>query len=217
MPKLFVSNKDESARLFKSDFLELFTHVHWSVPLIIFVPVVVYSLYVTISGGIVGLGAGVSLFLIGGFVWTLTEYLLHRFAFHYQPKSVWGQRIHFLTHGVHHDYPNDTKRLVMVPTISIPLAAAFYIAFGLILGFHYVPPFFAGFILGYIAYDEIHYATHHAPFKSGVFLYLKQHHIRHHYGNPDRGYGVSSPLWDHVFGTLDEKEKAGESGSSATA
>ena len=217
MSKLYVSNKDESARLFKSDFLEFFTHVHWSVPLIIFVPMCRYFLYLTAAEGIVGLGEGTSLFLFGGFVWTLTEYLLHRFAFHYQPRSEWGKRIHFLTHGVHHDYPNDTKRLVMVPTVSIPLASAFYLAFGLILGFHYVPPFFAGFLIGYIAYDEIHYATHHAPFKSGIFLFLKQHHIRHHYGNPERGYGVSSPLWDYVFGTVDEKEKAGESEGNAPA
>lgn len=217
MRKLYVSNKDESARLFKSDFLEFFTHVHWSVPIIIFLPVVFYFLYRTVTDGIVGPVEGIELFLFGTFVWSLTEYLLHRFAFHYEPKSEWGKRLHFLTHGVHHDYPNDTKRLVMVPTISIPLAAIFYVAFGLILGFNFVPPFFAGFILGYIAYDEIHYATHHAPLKSGIFLFLKQHHIRHHYGNPDRGYGVSSPLWDYVFRTLDEKEKARDPGANATA
>jgi 4-hydroxysphinganine ceramide fatty acyl 2-hydroxylase len=155
----------------------------------------------------VGSYEGISLFVLGVFVWTLTEYLLHRFVFHYQPTSEFGKRIHFMTHGVHHDYPSDSKRLVMVPSVSIPLAALFYGLFLLISGPFYVLPFFAGFIFGYICYDEIHYATHHAPLKGGVGLWLKHHHVLHHYRNPDRGYGVSSPLWDYVFGTMEETEE----------
>lgn len=210
MAKLYVSNKDESARLFKSDFLEFFTHVHWSVPLIIYVPVVSFFLYRTAAMNVVGAKEGIVFFLAGAFVWTLTEYLLHRFAFHYEPSSAWGKQIHFLTHGVHHDYPNDTKRLVMPPSVSIPLALLFYGAFSFVLGSTLVAPFFAGFLVGYMGYDEIHYATHHAPIKSGIFLKLKQHHIRHHYRDPQRGFGVSSTLWDHVFGTVEVvKEKDG--------
>ena len=207
MPKLFVSNKDESARLFQSDFLEMFTHVHWSVPLIVYIPVAGYCLYRAFAQGVLSSGEIVAFFLVGLFVWTFTEYMLHRFAFHYEPKSAWGKRIHFLTHGVHHDYPQDSKRLGMPPSVSIPLASFFFLLFFFLVGPYSVSPFFAGFIVGYMAYDEIHYATHHAPFKSGVFLKLKHHHVLHHYGNPERGYGVSSPLWDVIFGTLDEKEK----------
>src|SRR5512140_3363796 len=101
MAKLYVSNKDESARLFKSDALEIFTHVHWSVPIIIYIPVVVYLLYRTNVEHEVGPYEATSLFVVGLFIWTLTEYLLHRFVFHYEPKSNWGKRLHFLTHGVH--------------------------------------------------------------------------------------------------------------------
>jgi sterol desaturase/sphingolipid hydroxylase (fatty acid hydroxylase superfamily) len=211
MPKLYVSNKDESARLFKSDALEVFTHVHWSVPLIIYVPVVAFFLVRSAGQHEVGPWGGAGLFASGLFVWTLTEYLLHRFVFHYEPKSLWGKQLHFLTHGVHHDYPNDSKRLVMPPSVSIPLAAAFYLAFTLLLGTSLVAPFFAGFIVGYICYDEIHYATHHAPMRSSVARWLKHHHVRHHYRNPDKGYGVSSPLWDYIFGTMEEgKEERAE-------
>lgn len=207
MAKLYVSNKDESARLFESDFLELFTHVHWSVPIIIYLPVVLYFLVRTVSQGVVTLPQGFSLFVFGVLVWTLTEYLLHRFIFHYEPKSNWGKRLHFLTHGVHHDYPNDTKRLVMPPSVSIPLALLFYGLFYLVAGPNYVGLFFAGFIFGYIGYDEIHYATHHAPLKGRVGLWLKHHHVLHHYRDPNKGYGVSSPLWDYVFGTMEEAEE----------
>ena len=210
MAKRYVSNKDESARIFESDFLELFTHVHWSVPLIIYVPFSTYLLYHTYVQGIVSAGSAIGLFISGMFIWTLTEYLLHRFVFHYEPRSVFGKRIHFLTHGVHHDYPNDSKRLVMPPSVSIPLALLFYGLFTLLVGPLLVFPFFAGFLIGYVCYDEIHYATHHAPFKSGVFLWLKHHHILHHYQDSDRGYGVSTPLWDFIFGTMEAKEEKAE-------
>jgi 4-hydroxysphinganine ceramide fatty acyl 2-hydroxylase len=146
-------------------------------------------------------------FVFGLFLWTLTEYVLHRYLFHFEPKSAIGKRIHFLTHGVHHDYPQDSKRLVMPPLVSIPLAFAFFFLFLAIFGDNYLPPVFAGFIFGYICYDEIHYATHHAPLKGKVGLFLKHHHVKHHYKDPNMRYGVSSPLWDYVFGTIDRDEK----------
>jgi sterol desaturase/sphingolipid hydroxylase (fatty acid hydroxylase superfamily) len=202
-----VSNKDESARLFKSSILEFFTHVHWSVPIIVYAPVVTYFLWQARIEGLLSGTATFSMFLAGLFIWTLTEYLLHRFVFHYQPKSAWGQQLHFLMHGVHHDYPNDSKRLVMPPSVSIPLALLFYGLFYAVFGPFYMKPFIAGFLLGYIFYDEIHFATHHAPLKGKVGLWLKHHHVRHHYKDPEKGFGVSSPLWDYVFGTMDVPEE----------
>jgi sterol desaturase/sphingolipid hydroxylase (fatty acid hydroxylase superfamily) len=208
MAKLYVSNKDESARLFQSSFLEIFTHVHWSVPIIVYLPLVVYCLAISPSTGILSTTGIFMEFLAGLFVWTLTEYLLHRFVFHYEPTTMWGKRLHFLMHGVHHDYPQDSKRLVMPPVISIPLASLFLGLFALILPGGHVASTFAGFIFGYICYDEIHYATHHAPMKGKLGLWLKHHHVRHHYLDNGRGYGVSTPIWDYVFGTMyDEKEE----------
>jgi sterol desaturase/sphingolipid hydroxylase (fatty acid hydroxylase superfamily) len=203
MSKNFVSNQDESARLFKSGFLEFFTHVHWSVPLIVYVPIVAYFLYEGVADPMVGAWSIVGLFIFGLLVWTLTEYLLHRFVFHYEPTTDLGKRLHFLAHGVHHDYPNDSLRLVMPPIISLPLAILFYGMFYVLLGATFLPPFFAGFIVGYICYDMIHYATHHASMKvTPVGLWLKQHHMRHHYQVDTLYYGVSTPLWDYVFGTM---------------
>ena len=207
MAKKFVSNKDESARLFKSDFLEFFTHVHWSVPIIIYLPVTVY--FLVMAGNTPGLGLQniILLFVLGFVFWTLTEYLLHRFVFHYELKSAFGQRMHFLLHGVHHDYPNDSKRLVMPPSVSLPLSLLFYGLFILVLGEAYTAPFFAGFLVGYICYDEVHYATHHAPMKSRFWLAIKHHHILHHFRDPGRGFGVSSPVWDYVLGTAYKPEE----------
>lgn len=204
--KRYVSNNDESARMFQNDFLEFFSHVHPSVPSIIFLPVVGYMFYTTIMTG-VGLEYALPLLVLGLFVWSFTEYVLHRFVFHFVPKSGWGKKIHFMFHGIHHDYPSDSTRLVMPPIVSIPLAIFFYILFMNILGVHYLPPFFAGFILGYLTYDLSHYAFHHFNLHGKVGLYLKQQHLRHHYMDPDNNFGVSSPLWDFVFGTVAKKRQ----------
>ena len=107
MAKLYVSNKNESARLFDSSFLEIFTHVHWSVPVIVYFPVVAFCTYYALTKDALSVTDAVGGFLAAVLLWTLTEYLLHRFVFHYEPKSDWGKRLHFLMHGVHHDYPND--------------------------------------------------------------------------------------------------------------
>jgi sterol desaturase/sphingolipid hydroxylase (fatty acid hydroxylase superfamily) len=209
MAKNYVSNKDESARLFKSSFLELFTHVHFTVPLIVYVPVVAYFFYQGVVDPILTAWNIIGLFVFGLLTWTLTEYLLHRFVFHYEPTTSIGKRLHFLMHGVHHDYPNDSLRLVMPPVISVPLALFFYGLFYYLLGAIYLPPFFAGFIVGYLCYDMIHYATHHAPMTTmAAGLWVKKHHMRHHYQTDDMFYGVSTPLWDYVFGTMWPKKQS---------
>lgn len=192
--------------MFDSDILEFFSHVHPSIPAIIYVPVIGYMIYETVKAGI-SFAYIFSLFLLGLAVWSFTEYALHRFIFHFVPKSEWGKKIHFMFHGVHHDYPNDSTRLVMPPIVSIPLALLFYFLFKNILGDHFLPPFFAGFILGYLTYDLTHYAVHHFSLRGKVSLYLKQQHMRHHYMDPDWNYGVSSPLWDFVFGTYMKKSQ----------
>jgi sterol desaturase/sphingolipid hydroxylase (fatty acid hydroxylase superfamily) len=213
--KRYVSNGDESARMFQSDILEFFSHVHPSIPAIIYLPVIGYMSYEALGSGI-GVSYAIPLLVLGLVVWSYTEYVLHRFIFHFIPKSEWGKQIHFMFHGVHHDYPNDSTRLVMPPVVSIPLALFFYFLFRNLLGAHYVPPFFAGFILGYLSYDLTHYAVHHFRLHGRISLYLKQHHMRHHYMDPDGNYGVSSPMWDFVFGTYMSKQQQ-ESAATKTA
>lgn len=201
MPKNYVSNKDETVRMFKSDFFEAFSKVHFTVPLYIYLPIIFYFLYRSIWSFELQFLSIISLIIIGLFIWTLTEYTLHRFIFHFQPKSKFGQRLHFIFHGVHHDYPNDSKRLVMPPSVSLPLAALFYVLFRLILGVDFVAPFFIGFLIGYLFYDLSHYAIHHFNMHNKVWLAIKNHHMKHHYQDSSKGFGVSTPIWDIIIGT----------------
>ena len=196
-----ISTKDESVKLFDNRILDKFSRVYWFVPLIIFVPVIIYFCYDSIVNKAIGVNNSILLFLSGLLIWTAVEYLFHRYIFHYEPKSNLGRRVFFMIHGVHHAYPNDSLRLVMPPILSIPLSTGFFFVFLLIFG-QMSSPIFAGFILGYLSYDMLHYATHHAHFmKANWFIKVKQHHMRHHFKDPDHGFGVSSPLWDKIFRT----------------
>lgn len=201
MKKLYVSNKDESVRMFKSSFLELFSKVHWSVPLFIFLPTISYLMYLAISSQNIGFLEVAGWFAGGIGIWTVTEYVLHRWLFHYEPPGKLGKRMHFIFHGVHHDYPNDSMRLVMPPAVSLPLATGFYFLFRNFVVHDGFYAFFAGFLAGYLFYDMLHYAIHHAPMKGKVWMALKTHHLKHHFKDPDAGYGVSSPLWDVIVGS----------------
>jgi len=206
--KHYVSNKRETPRMFKSDFMELFSRVHWTVPLWIFIPVISALLYFGYSSYQKSPAHSAVLAVLGIFIWTLAEYMLHRFIFHFQPKSAWGKNMHWMFHGVHHDYPSDPLRLVMVPSVSIPLASLFFVLFMGLLGTGNAMPFTAGFLTGYLFYDMTHYAVHHFPIKSKVFGRLREMHMRHHYQDPDNGFGVSTPLWDHVFGTTLKRSRS---------
>ena len=201
MPKNFVSNKDETVRMFRNDFLEALTRIHFLVPVYLFLPVIFFMGYLSVFEFHLSIFMILLMIVCGLTVWTLTEYILHRFIFHWELPGKLGRQIHFIFHGVHHDYPSDSKRLVMVPTISIPLAVLFYFLFRFILGEVLVSPFFIGFITGYLIYDMAHYAVHHFNLKNPFWLEMKNHHMRHHYMDSEHGYGVSSKIWDYVFRT----------------
>src|SRR5947207_12618543 len=196
----YVSNKNETVRMFESDFIEFFSRVHPAIPLLLYVPVIAYMVCVSFWQRKLSILAVSGLFLLGVLLWTLLEYLIHRYIFHYEPKSRLGKQLHYIIHGVHHDYPNDARRLVMPPSISIPLAVLFYVLFLLVFG-RLASGVFAGLVFGYVCYDMLHYATHHFPMKRGLWLWVTEYHLRHYYKDVDAGYSMSSPLWDYIFGT----------------
>ncbi|HLT23971.1 MAG TPA: sterol desaturase family protein [Ignavibacteria bacterium] len=204
MPKMYVSNKDETIRLFKNPILEYFSHIHPITPIVVFVPVALYLLF--IGFGRVAFLPGILCFVGGVIAWTLFEYVFHRWAFHYHPKSDWGKNIHFLVHGIHHDYPRDSTRLVMPLLVSVPLAVLFYFIFMWLFG-DYGFTTFSGFVLGYVSYDSVHYATHHMRMNGRIGKFLKEYHLRHHFQDDNTAYGVSNPMWDYVFRTTPKTMK----------
>ena len=218
----FVSNRDETCRMYRSDLLERLSRVHPAVPLLLFLPVIGVMLWWAFRAGRAAADLAL-LFGEGVLLWTLVEYVIHRFLFHPpqwiedDTRRILGglprgapampamptlrHRFYFTVHGVHHDYPSDARRLVMPPSVSIPLAAVFFVIFRAAFGAA-SPAVFAGFVAGYLAYDMTHYLTHHGATRTALGRYQRRRHFRHHYADSTRDYGVSSPLWDVVWRTL---------------
>jgi dihydroceramide fatty acyl 2-hydroxylase len=185
--------------MFDSDVLDRLSRVHPVVPPLIFLPAVV----VLFLAGAPELGGGetVGLVAAGWLFWTLMEYWIHRLVFHFEPESGPGARFHWIIHGVHHDHPNDPLRLVMPPSVSVPLATGFVLLFIWVLGTAAGTVFAAGFLLGYLVYDMTHYYLHHFKPKTRFGRVLRELHMRHHFQDDTRGFGISAPFWDYVFGT----------------
>ena len=144
---------------------------------------------------------------VGYLMWTLIEYFGHRYLFHWEFPGEFGRRMHFLIHGVHHDHPNDPLRLVMPILLSGPIMIIAFFVATLLFGASLRLPALVGFISGYLAYDMVHYYTHHAVPTSKLGMTLRRLHLMHHFRDHDKGFGVSAPYWDYVFGTY--REEAG--------
>ena len=192
----------QSIRLFKSDYLEIFTHIPPWLPITFWTPIVSYMFIKGVSANQLGLIEIILTILSGLLVWTFSEYLLHRYLFHFDAKYKIGKKLVFLFHGIHHDQPQDPTRLLFPPLAGLILFMVLYFLYSLVVPERYIMTFMAAFLVGYLCYDYIHYATHHMKMSGKVGQYLKKYHLKHHFKHENLKFGVSNPLWDLVFGTF---------------
>jgi sterol desaturase/sphingolipid hydroxylase (fatty acid hydroxylase superfamily) len=185
--------------MFDSRLLDALSRVHPLVPVLIFGPAIVALMAWGLSQ--VSALVAVALAVAGYALWTLFEYWLHRIVFHFEPEAGLGARMHWIIHGVHHDHPNDPLRLVMPPAVSVPLGAAVFGVLYLLFGGRYAPALGAGFFAGYLAYDMTHYYLHHFRPRGRLGRMLRERHMRHHFQDETRGFGISAPYWDEIFKT----------------
>jgi len=142
-------------------------------------------------------------FCVGLVLWTLIEYLLHRFILHAKqlPYSPFMEMA-FILHGMHHKTPFDRGRLVFPP---FPASIIFGFVFGLYRTFLSLPVtclVLSGTVIGYVCYDLIHFYLHHGRPSLSYWKQLKKYHYEHHFKDWNTGFGISSKLWDWPFGTL---------------
>jgi dihydroceramide fatty acyl 2-hydroxylase len=191
--------------MFESRLLDFFSRVHPAVPLALFVPVIVVLAAQALSQA--SIAATVGLAAAGYAGWTLFEYWLHRLVFHFEPDHGVGARLHWIIHGIHHEHPNDPMRLVMPPAVSVPLAAAVFGALYILFGPRWTPGVAAGFFSGYVVYDMLHYYLHHFTPRGRLGRMLRERHMRHHFQDDTRGFGISAPYWDEVFRTSPSRRR----------
>jgi dihydroceramide fatty acyl 2-hydroxylase len=189
----------DSPKMFESRLLDALSRVHPAVVPAIFGPAIVllaaWGLEKVSVPGMLGLAVA------GYAMWTLFEYWLHRVVFHFEPEKGLGARLHWIIHGIHHEHPNDPLRLVMPPSVSLPLGALVFGAIYVVFGSRYAPGLGVGFFAGYLAYDMIHYYVHHFVPRGRLGRMLRERHMRHHFQDETKGFGISAPYWDEVFRT----------------
>jgi len=189
-----------SPRIFANPVLDKFSRTHHLVPLFAYSPLVIASLWW--SAGRMSWSAIAAAAIAGYLSWTILEYFGHRFFFHLHMPGEVGERVQFLVHGVHHDYPSDPSRLVMPPLMSLPILSISFLALRLLWGAEMVVPVFGGFLSGYVAYDTLHFHLHHGRSRTFLGRALRRCHMLHHFQDDSSWFGVSAPWWDMVFGTV---------------
>eukprot|EP00075_Anas_platyrhynchos_P032922 XP_027322175.1 fatty acid 2-hydroxylase [Anas platyrhynchos] len=153
------------------------------------------------------------IFLLGMFLWSLLEYLIHRFVFHMKPpaSNYYLITLHFLLHGQHHKSPFDSSRLVFPPVPASLVIGFFYGVLQLLLPEVLGLSVFVGGLCGYVVYDMMHYYLHYGSPKKGTYLYgLKAYHVKHHFEHQKSGFGISTRFWDRPFRTLIPEEETFE-------
>ena len=144
-----------------------------------------------------------ALALVAGiFYWTLIEYVLHRFVFHWvQAKEPWKT----LASGLHMAHHKDTEvkdLIIAPPLVSLIFSSFIFISLcALTWDYRLALLVLAGVFFGYILYEWAHYGSHKFQPKNAMLRYLKAYHLRHHFKHPHGTFGVTTPMWDYVFGT----------------
>lgn len=199
-------NHKGTAQLFENPILEKLTRTHIAAPISIFIFIAAGLITYGYLHGFITVLSAISLFFVGWFIFTFVEYVAHRYLFHMDTDTEVKKNIQYTFHGNHHDYPKDKERLAMPPIVSLFVASMFFFIFKLLFG-QFVFGIVSGFLFGYALYLFVHYAVHaYAPPKNFLKV-LWVHHSIHHYKDDEKAFGVSSPLWDWILGTMPERKK----------
>lgn len=191
--------------MFDNPIMERISRTHVSIPITMFLVLAGISFYYGITGTSISLGIGLLVMFAGYFFFTFVEYMMHKYFFHMEPDTPFKDKLQYSVHGVHHDYPKDKDRLAMPPFVSAAYAAISYLLFKLILGdfaFYFLP----GFLVGYASYLAVHFIVHAYNPPKNFLKVLWVNHAIHHYKDPDIAFGVSTPFWDIIFGTMPKKD-----------
>ena len=211
----YIPPKNKGTRtLFRNPILEKLSRTHIAVPLTVFAVYAVSLLYWSVTHTSLSAGTTIGMFILGFLSFTLVEYLVHRYVYHLSTHTEWRRKFQYNAHGVHHEFPKDKDRLAMPPLLSITVATILLLLFRLVMG-DFAFAFLPGFLVGYAYYLSVHYVVHIYQPPKNFLRALWVNHSVHHYKDGDVVFGVSSPLWDYVFGTMRDKHKSSRGNQAA--
>lgn len=149
-----------------------------------------------------------SFFALGTASWPLVEYGLHGGLFHHGPKTIQATREHL----DHHRDPtqNDHEGWTYLEGLKLmaPLVTQYlgYFQAGLtpLMGFRRAAFFNAGLVFGFLLYENVHQSIHRRPPQNWYEEKMWRHHLSHHFNNPKKNHGVTTTIFDHLFGTYEK-------------
>lgn len=143
--------------------------------------------------------AALALFGIGLALWSLGEYVLHRFAMH----ELRGRGLASREHLRHHAERDSVLESWYLAWTGVLLVGAGWGALGTLVVGTVGPALGLGWVAGYGFYDWIHWRAHRRPVAHPYERWVRRHHFHHHFGHPMANQGVTTPIWDLVFGTYE--------------
>ncbi len=143
-----------------------------------------------------------ALFVGGLLTWGLYEYAVHRWVLHREPKEDGFNLPGNVTHLRHHADPNSLERLNVQLSESVPVCVVYFLlAWGLAGSWQAATFLYTGLMAGYFFYEYLDYQAHHGTARSRFVRYFRKYHLQHHHYDATVRYGVTSPLFDYLFGT----------------
>ncbi len=195
-------SRNVAGRMFESPLLEAGSRVHPVTPFLLYVPLIAGLLVHGLARGVTTAAWTLAMLPTGWLTWSLMEYFIHRYFFHWEGSGPFTRKLHDVVHGYHHKYPDDAARLVMPLGASIPLAFVIGAALWALGRPEATLPYFCGIVAGYLFYDFTHWSTHYRTPLTAWGRALRAHHMAHHFADPNKNYGISHRWLDGVVGTL---------------
>lgn len=156
-----------------------------------------------LASGVESVAVSVASLAVGLLSWGLIEYSIHRWVLHREPRvdsaGVPGNR----THLAHHADPNALDRLNVQLSESLPICVVYFLTAWALTGDLREAVFaYDGLMLGYFFYEYLDYQAHHGAARGAVVRYFRRYHLLHHHYDARVRFGVTSPLFDYLFGTF---------------
>ncbi len=199
--------RHQRGRMFQSDFFEFFSKVHPATPFMFWIPVTLAALGYSLVNNLTSWLSVLVLLPLGYFTWQLMEYFIHKKFFHWEGSGPFTRWVYQITHGFHHQYPDDDKRLVMPLPVSLATGSLIALFLSLLNAPSMTIPFFFGIVTGYLWYDFLHWSTHFRKPLTGWGKTLRSHHMSHHFADHSTNFGISHRWIDRLLGTLKKSRR----------